>query len=100
MAHLPSVAADALLVSLADKVHNARTLAEDFDRDGEATFERFNGKAEGTRWYYRRLADVYETRVGDLPAAGGRSLLHELLEALDRLGATPEIAAAYEATDG
>ena len=100
LAHLRSVDADVLLVSLADKVHNVRTLAEDVDAHGEPTLERFKGGASGTRWYYRRLADVYEARVGDLPAAGGRSLLHELLVALDRLGATPDVAAAYEAGIG
>ena len=98
LARLPTLGADVLLVSLADKVHNLRTLVEDIDREGEATLSRFRGGADGTRWYYRRLADVYAARTGELPAGTGSSLLHELDLAVHRLGATPAAASAYEAT--
>jgi (p)ppGpp synthase/HD superfamily hydrolase len=103
--HLSDASADALLVSLADKVHNVRTLAEDVDRIGDNAFTKFNGGIDGTRWNYRRLADVYERRVGDLspdevegePPPGVEGLLAEYLLALDRIGATPEAADEYEA---
>jgi (p)ppGpp synthase/HD superfamily hydrolase len=104
LVHLESASPDALLVSLADKVHNARTLAEDVDREGDRAFARFNGKVDGTRWNYRRLADVYERRLAELPAekvdgrsrAGGKGLLHEYLLAMQRIGATADAADAYE----
>ncbi len=96
------VQADALFVSLADKVHNVRTIAVDVDRDGDSYFAVFKGGADGSRWYYRRLADVYQRRAAELPPEsvsrpGGKGLLAEYLLALDRIGATREAAAAYEA---
>jgi len=104
LADLEGASPEAMVVSLADKVHNARTLAEDVDREGEKAFAKFNGKVDGTRWLYRRLADVYEWRLADLPAekvdghkrAGGKCLLHELLLALERIGATSDAADEYE----
>jgi len=104
--HLAAAPSDALLVSLADKVHNARTIATDHGRVGDAYFEVFKGKADGSRWYYRRLADVYEARIEDLPGEiidgrpqpGGPSLLAEFLRAIDRFGATSAAADAFDAT--
>lgn len=52
LAHKPSAS---LRVSLADKTHNAESLLRDYLREGEETFRRFNGDADGTRWYYAAL---------------------------------------------
>ena len=48
-----------MLVSLADKTHNAEAILFDYRVLGEALRQRFNGGAEGTRWYYAALADVF-----------------------------------------
>jgi hypothetical protein len=48
-----------LLVSLADKVHNARSILADLRTDGEALWDRFSGGRDGTLWYYRTLAKVF-----------------------------------------
>jgi len=106
--HLATSRSDALLVSLADKVHNTRTISTDLARVGDDYFKVFKGKADGTRWYYRRLADVYQGRIDELPPEqlegqsrpGGAGLLDEYLRALDRIGATAEAAATFEATSG
>jgi (p)ppGpp synthase/HD superfamily hydrolase len=50
---------DALLVSLADKAHNASSILKDYKTDGEDLWERFNGKREGTLWYYNELAEIF-----------------------------------------
>lgn len=47
------------LVSASDKLHNARTVLSDFRNHGDAIWIRFNGKKEGTLWYYRALSDEY-----------------------------------------
>jgi (p)ppGpp synthase/HD superfamily hydrolase len=49
----------ALRVSLADKVHNTRAIVADVREHGEAVFERFNGKRDGTLWYYAALVDAF-----------------------------------------
>jgi (p)ppGpp synthase/HD superfamily hydrolase len=71
--------ADAVLVSLADKVHNARAIAHDYGVLGDALWERFSASSEESAWYYRSLADVYAQRLGDHPLCG------ELQIAIDRI---------------
>lgn len=51
--------AETRLVSASDKLHNVRTILADYRKDGEAIWVRFNGKKEGTLWYYRALSDEY-----------------------------------------
>jgi (p)ppGpp synthase/HD superfamily hydrolase len=43
------------LVSVADKLHNARSILADYREIGEPIWQRFQGKREGTLWYYRAL---------------------------------------------
>ena len=54
--------AETRLVSASDKLHNVRTILADYRKDGEAIWARFNGKREGTLWYYRALSDEYQRR--------------------------------------
>ena len=54
--HLQEADGDVRLVSAADKLHNAREILKDYREGGEAVWERFKGKREGTLWYYRALA--------------------------------------------
>ena len=49
---------DSLLVSCADKVHNARSILSDYRRLGEKLWERFNPDSD-ILWYYRTLADAF-----------------------------------------
>ncbi len=71
LAHLRTTPDTARLVSLADKVHNARTILADYRAVGEALWSRFEGGREGTLWYYRCLVEIF--------AAGPcRSLANEL----------------------
>jgi (p)ppGpp synthase/HD superfamily hydrolase len=52
---LPHKSREALLVSFGDKIHNCRCLLRDLKQLGEATWERFEGRRDGTLWYYREL---------------------------------------------
>lgn len=57
-----------LLVSLADKTHNAEAILHDHRELGDSLWSRFTGGAVGTRWYYRNLADRFADLVpGRLP---------------------------------
>jgi (p)ppGpp synthase/HD superfamily hydrolase len=49
---------DVRLVSAADKLHNVRTILVDYRTDGDAVWERFSGRRDGTLWYYRAVLDV------------------------------------------
>ncbi|HUF90109.1 MAG TPA: HD domain-containing protein [Gemmatimonadota bacterium] len=55
---------DALLVSCADKLHNARSILLDLRREGDALWNRFNQKDPAMqRWYYESLAEVFGRRI-------------------------------------
>jgi GTP pyrophosphokinase len=71
LAHLAAAPPEVLLVSSADKLHNARAILADLRREGESVFGRFNGGREGTVWYYRALTEAYR-------AAGVGFLAEEL----------------------
>jgi (p)ppGpp synthase/HD superfamily hydrolase len=55
LAALPLHSPEARLVSLADKLHNARSIVRDLKVMGLQAFERFQGKQAGTLWYYSEL---------------------------------------------
>ncbi len=57
--HLDDAATDVLLVSLADKVHNARAICTDVRTHGLVVFDRFKAGREGTLWYYGTLSDAF-----------------------------------------
>lgn len=59
LAKLPQKAPQSLLVSLADKTHNAEAILFDYRAQGDGLWDRFNGGAQGTRWYYQSLASIY-----------------------------------------
>lgn len=60
--HLEKAADDVLLVSGADKLHNARAIVIDLREVGPAVFDRFKAGMKGTLWYYRSLADIFMRR--------------------------------------
>ena len=71
IAHLGGASASIRLVSAADKLHNARTILNDYRTMGDEIWERFAGRKEGTLWYYRSVLDV-------LSQAGRTPLVEEL----------------------
>ena len=69
--HLESADRDTLLVSCADKLHNARAILTDVRTHGVALFDRFNVGRDGVLWYYAQLAEMFARR---LPGALSREL--------------------------
>ena len=59
LAKLPHKRAESLLVSLADKTHNAEAILYDYRVLGDRVWERFIGGREGTRWYYGAMAEFF-----------------------------------------
>ncbi len=54
---------DALLVSLADKLHNARATLSDLRADGSGVWSRFNVGEEDQEWYYGELVCFFKRRL-------------------------------------
>lgn len=51
-----------LRVSLADKLHNARSIAVDHVNLGDEIWKRFNAGRDDQAWYFKRLLAIYERR--------------------------------------
>ena len=62
LAHLSEASASVLLVSLADKIHNASSILRDLRSEGDGVWSRFTGGREGSLWYYRALVDAFRAR--------------------------------------
>jgi (p)ppGpp synthase/HD superfamily hydrolase len=78
--HLNTVDEETLLVSLSDKIHNARSILRDLRKPeiGETIWERFKPSKAETLWYYRALANAFQRL---LPG----QLANELAEIVDVL---------------
>jgi GTP pyrophosphokinase len=67
IAAFPEKSPAALRVSLADKLHNARSILLDYRTHGDALWARFRqGQGIATRIYYRELALAFERERGRL----------------------------------
>lgn len=105
LTHLVEAASEVLLVSLADKVHNARSILRDYRDVGPALWERFSPESQGAigqLWYYRSLLCTFASRSGDL-AEPSRYLVSELAAIVADLEAAvavrePETLIAGDAT--
>lgn len=61
-----------LLVSLCDKIHNVRSLANDTRLVGKSHWKRFNASQEDSIWYYKSLLEKFKEVAHEdnrLPAA-------------------------------
>ncbi|MDE3137781.1 MAG: HD domain-containing protein, partial [Acidobacteriota bacterium] len=75
IAHVRMAPAYVRLVSAADKLDNARTIVGDLRQVGDRVWSRFQGRKEGTLWYYREILAAFEE-------AGSNSVVEELRRAV------------------
>lgn len=54
---LKTASMDVRLVICADKLHNIRTMAYDYNKIGDRVWERFKRGKEKQEWYYRQLVE-------------------------------------------
>ena len=69
---------DSLLVSLADKTHNAGAIVHDVRHYGDQVWDRFTGGRDATVWYYRQLSDHFACLLPGPAAARLRILVTEM----------------------
>lgn len=69
------------LISLADKVHNARSILNDLHLRGESTWDKFQGKKTGTLMYYFALAKIFD----DAPYPTLKNELRNLVDEIQTL---------------
>jgi (p)ppGpp synthase/HD superfamily hydrolase len=58
LAHLDHASASVCLVSAADKLHNVRSIIRDYHEHGDAIWDRFQGRRDGTLWYYETVSNL------------------------------------------
>jgi (p)ppGpp synthase/HD superfamily hydrolase len=71
LARLAEEPRDVLRISLADKLHNARSIEADWERIGDEVYDRFNAPKADQAWYFGELAAIFQARLPDsrnLPA--------------------------------
>jgi len=68
-----------LLVSVADKLHNVRSMVEDYRSDGAEFWKRFKRGPGPQLWYYTEVLKVYQERCPDW------RIVHELARAIAEL---------------
>jgi (p)ppGpp synthase/HD superfamily hydrolase len=56
---------DVLILSCADKLDNVKSIIEDVEKQGESVWGRFNRPKDDQEWYYRALAEVFNSRAGE-----------------------------------
>jgi len=89
MMHLPMAPASVRLVSVCDKIHNARSILADLRSQGDDLWPRFNGGKAGTLWYYRSLVEEFTARGPRQPAAE----LARVVDEIERLAGGGEESA-------
>lgn len=63
---LPGKQRDELLISLADKLHNARATLLEYRRIGDDIWPRFKEGRESQLWYYGELVRNFDARADEL----------------------------------
>lgn len=81
LANLPLASAAVRRVSLADKLHNGRSILADWHRVGNVVWSRFRAGKQGTLWFYQSLVETYQkTNAGYMAVE-----LERLVESLAQL---------------
>lgn len=81
--HLRDASDDAVLVSLADKLDNARAILRDFRAHGDAVWQRFSVQDPQLHlWYYRSLLEVFGRRTDSWMVRELRDVIDELAQAI------------------
>jgi len=73
---------DVLLVALADKLDNARSILRGERTTGKSFWERFNRPRSAQKWYYKSLIHIFSLRKEEIPCP---HLVNELVEAVKKI---------------
>ena len=68
IASIKEKSADVVLVCLADKIHNARSVLSNYKMVGNSAWHRFKNDKEGTLWYYRSMVEAFKPTTKGLLA--------------------------------
>jgi len=95
--HLAQADRSALLVSAADKLHNARSTLQDLREIGPLVWSRFSATREQTLDNYLKLIAVYMSATADPRRRAIVTELDTIVEQMSALAFKPALAPALEA---
>jgi (p)ppGpp synthase/HD superfamily hydrolase len=81
LAHLQHANQDALLIAVADKLHNSRAVLTDYRQIGDKLWSRFSVSKEEQLWYYATLVEAFKKTTAP------RVLVNELERVVEELKA-------------
>jgi (p)ppGpp synthase/HD superfamily hydrolase len=76
--HLQQASAEVCRVSLADKLHNVRSLLLSLQQDGEIVWQRFNSPKANQIWFYQSLSAIYQIRCPSVMTQTFSQLVQQL----------------------
>ncbi len=80
LAHARSATPDDLLVTVADKVDNMRSMVADLERIGDEVWKRFSAPRDRQLWYYETALDGYRTAGFGGPLLGQMARLLAIIK--------------------
>jgi (p)ppGpp synthase/HD superfamily hydrolase len=89
LAHLENASPSVCLVSAADKLHNVRAIIRDYHQHGDDIWSRFQGRRDGTLWYYQTVAHALVRRFYSPLTRDLQQAVDELLALTGRSNSTP-----------
>jgi (p)ppGpp synthase/HD superfamily hydrolase len=99
LAHLREASQQSLLVSCADQTHNLACLVEDYRREGETVWKRFNAIKQWKVWFIDQVRDILKERLEEKYVAEFLANLKEL-NALLSLPLPPEYLSGMSGEGG
>ncbi len=72
----------AIIISVADKLHNIQCTLGDYAVIGDKLWDRFNGDPVSQLWFYRSVAEIAAKKLGKKPLV---EQLSEKIEQLDKI---------------
>lgn len=92
LSHLREASPDALLISAADKLHNARAILADHREIGERVFDRFGAPKKDVLRYYESLVRTFQERNAPKRLVDELDRTVEELHSLAGISATSSMA--------
>ena len=82
--HLATQTPEVLRVSIADKLHNARSIVADLRVAGDVIWDRFTAGPQQQAWYYTALADIFRQHLESPLVTEFQVVVAELVEGARR----------------
>ncbi|MCB0367664.1 MAG: HD domain-containing protein [Bdellovibrionales bacterium] len=85
IAHIPDKLSESIFVSMADKVHNLRSILRDKEVHGDEVWLRFKRGPADQKWYFTSLLEAFQREIHSRPLIAHQPLLKEMQRLVGKL---------------